>query len=169
MAEQLICTITKKGGVFDGKAPAIVREELYAAMYEATMYLERKVKEFTPQGVYGASGGLLSTIHGEVQGMGTPVMKGIVAHGKGDYGDTIELGRRAGKAMPPEGSLIRWIEVKLDMSEASAKQIEFLIRRKIGKKGFPGAHMFEKGLDQGWPTTQKIFDERGFNIARRLN
>jgi len=161
-------SIQTKGKIFEGKGPEIVHEALIGAIYEAIQFLERKVKQRTPIGVYGAKGGLASTIHGEVVGKGEPIVKGIVAH-QSAYGDVIEKGRTAGKTWPPEGALLRWIEVKMGISGEQAKRLEFVIRRKIGQKGFPGAHMFEKALDEGWPKLKEIFDRGGFEIARNLN
>ncbi len=160
-------TVSIKGPIWEGKAPQIIQEGLSAVMYEATAFLEREVKKVTPTGVYGAKGGLLSTVHGEVTGKGTPVVKGIVAHGSA-YGDVIEKGRRAGKTWPPEGALIRWIEVKMGVPEETARRLEFVIRRKIGRKGFPGAAMFENALDKNWPKLERMFDEGGFRISRNL-
>ena len=164
----LAITITKKGGYFDGKPIEVFQASLDAAISEATMFLERKVKELAPKGVGGAVNGLAATIHGEVPGKGTPAIKGIIAH-QSVYGDVIEKGRTAGKSMPPEGSLIRWIELKMGLPEPLAKKIEFVVRRKIGQKGFPGAHMFETALEQGMPRLQGIFDRCGFEIARKLS
>lgn len=165
---ELKVSVTQKGKIFEGVSQFIIRDKLSQAMYEATAFLEREVKKRTPQGVGGAQGGLLSTIHGEVIGKGTSVIKGIVGH-TSKYGDVIEKGRTAGKAWPPEGSLIRWIEVKMGFGAAEAKRIEFLIRRKIGKKGFPGAFMFERALNENWGKLQGIFDRCGFEIARELS
>jgi hypothetical protein len=161
-------SIKPKGKIFEGKAPEIVQKALEGAMYEATSFLEAEVKEYSPTGVFGASGGLISTIHGEVVGKGTPLVKGIVGH-QSAYGDVIEKGRRAGKTWPPEGALLRWIELKMGVEEEQAKRLEFVIRRKIGQKGFPGAAMFETALKQGWPRLNKIFDDAGFRIAKNLN
>ncbi len=164
---ELKVSVIQKGKIFEGKGPEIVNENLTAAMYEATSFLEREVKRRTPQGVFGAKGGLRSTIRGEVEGKGTPLIKGIVAH-TSVYGDVIEKGRTAGKTWPPEGSLLRWIEVKLGVDERTAKRLEFVIRRKIGKKGFPGVYMFENAFNENWTKIQKIFDRCGFEIAREL-
>lgn len=164
----LKATITAKGSIFEGKAPEIFYRELTAAMYEATFLLEGEVKKNTPQGVFGTQGGLVSTIHGEVQGKGTPVQKGIIGH-QSKYGDVIEKGRRPGQTWPPEGSLIRWIEVKMGVDSTTAKSIEFLVRRKIGRKGFPGAHMFEKAFNENMGRLESIFDKYGFKIARALD
>jgi hypothetical protein len=164
---ELKAAIQIKGGFFEGKSPEYIVGELGAGMEEAVLYLERLVKKYTPQGVYGAQGGLLSTIHGEVE-KGTPVMKGVVGH-QSPHGDVIEKGRTAGKAWPPSGALLRWIELKMGVSGEEAKRIEFLVRRKIGKKGFPGVHMFERAFDEGFETVQTIFEGRGFEIAKKMS
>jgi len=167
---KLQAEIKQKGPLLDGRAEGIIEKELLTAMYEATAFLEREVRERTPRGVYGAQGGLSATIHGEVS-KGSSVIKGIVGivgH-QSRYGDVIEKGREPGKGMPPPGVLLRWIEVKLGVDERTAKSIEFVIRRKIGKKGFEGAHMFENALDENWDRVVGVFKERGFDIARKLN
>lgn len=161
-------SVTQKGKIFEGKALEIIKEELTGAMYEATQFLEREIKKRTPTGGFGAQGGLLASVHGEVIGKGTPVVKGIVASSS-KYGEVIEKGRTAGKSWPPEGALLRWIEVKMGADEKQAKRLEFVIRRKIGKKGFEGAHMFEKGLSENMPKLIEIFNRKGFVIARRLS
>lgn len=165
---ELKITITTKGAIFKGKAPEIINRALTSAMYEAAALLKREVKKRTPRGgVFGTKGGLASTIHVKVF-KGSPVVKGVVGH-TSVYGDVIEKGRRPGKAWPPEGSLIRWMEVKLGMDRITAKKREFIIRRKIGKKGFPGVFMFERALDENMGKIQTIFENAGFEIARRLN
>jgi hypothetical protein len=160
--------INLKGAIWDGKGPELVQAGLTSAMYEATSFLEREVKKRTPKGVGGAQGGLISTVHGEVTGKGVPVVKGIVAHGSA-YGDVVDKGRRPGKKWPPEGVLLKWIELKMGVDEVQAKRLEFVIRRKIGKKGFSGALMFEKTLDETWPRLKDIFDRGGFEITRQLS
>lgn len=160
--------VTQKGKIFEGKAPEIINNALTAAMYEGIALIERNVKRFTPVGVYGAQGGLLASEHGEVIGKGTPVVKGVFGSSS-PYAEVVEKGRTAGKAWPPEGSLIRWINLKLGVEGKAAKGLEFIIRRKIGRKGFPGAHMFEKGLEVSMPGLQEIFDRSGFVIATELS
>lgn len=156
------------GPLFEKKGPEIINRNLTAAMYEAVAFLEKKVKEKTPQGVGGAQGGLLSTIAGEVINKGTPLVKGIVFP-RSEYGEVIEKGRRANKTMPPSGVLIEWIEKKLGLTDTEAQRVEFLIRRKIGKKGFPGAQMFEVAFTTYFTQVQKIFDKYGFKIAMEMN
>jgi hypothetical protein len=164
---KLRATITAKGPMFDRSAPEIMQRDLLTAMYSATAFLEGKVRDNTPQGVYGMEGGLRATIHGEVIQYGTSVM-GIVGHAR-EYGDVIELGRRPGQKMPPEGVLLRWVEIKTGMSGKRAKQLEFLIRRKIAREGFEGSHMFERAFTENQNQIQKIFDKAGFDIAFHLS
>lgn len=164
---QYAATIVARGALLNGKAPKIIQAGLDRVMVEAIQFLIREVKERTPQGVYGAQGGLLGSIQGEVLGKGTPLIKGIVFSSQ-KYAEVVEKGRRPGKGMPPPGVLLRWIEVKLGVDERTAKSLEFVIRRKIGQKGFEGAHMFERALDENFSSIQKIFRKEGFSIVRRL-
>lgn len=162
-------SIQATGALFDGRSQAIINDQLTQYMYEATQYWEHLVKQFTPQGVNGERGvGLVNTVAGEVIGKGTPVQKGVIMH-TSLHGDVIERGRTPGKKMPPEGTMLRWIQLKMGVSEAEAKSIEFLVRRKIGRKGFPGAHMFEKAFTQGYPTVAAMAEARGFKISQELS
>lgn len=165
---ELKATITASGKIFENKAPEIVRNALMGVMYEATQYLEREIKKSTPVGVYGAKGGLLSSVHGEVVQKGDEMVKGIVAT-QSPYGEVIEKGRRAGKTWPPEGALLKWIELKMGVDAVQAKRLEFVVRRKIGRKGFQGKQMFEKTWNDKFPVIQRMFETAGFNIARKIN
>lgn len=164
---ELKATIKAQGPIFAGTAPEIIRRDLLAVMHEATSFLEGKVREKTPQGVYGMEGGLRASIHGEVVEHGTSVM-GIVGHGKGTYGDVVEYGRRPGQKMPPAGAMLRWVEIKTGLSGKAAQSVEFLIRRKIGRKGFEGAHMFERTWTESQGALQQMFQRAGFDIAFHL-
>ncbi|MBI5075631.1 MAG: hypothetical protein HZB62_10775 [Nitrospirae bacterium] len=161
-------TISVTGRIFKGDAPAVINKSMTALMYKVVAFLERAVKARTPRGVFGAQGGLLGSIQGEVQGKGTPTIKGTVFHGS-KHGDVVEKGRTAGKAMPPAGTLVRWLEVKLGLSEKQAQRIEYVVRRKIAKKGFAGAYMFERAWTEHWPYIQRMFEQEGFEIAKELS
>lgn len=156
--------IALKGRLLTGNPGIIVDRQLKAAMHEATMFGQRRVKERTPQGVMGAQGGLLASIQAEVlQTAGT--ITGIIGTPY-IYGLVVEKGRRPGGKMPPGGKdsrerpLLRWIEVKLGATGAEADRIEYLLRRKIAVKGTKGAHMFEDTFTEDRSEFQNIF-ERG--------
>ncbi len=165
---EMKATISFTGRIFKGDAPDVIRKDMTAVMHKVVAFLERAVKARTPRGVFGAQGGLLGTIQGEVQGKGTPIIKGVVFHGSA-HGDVIEKGRTAGKAMPPKGSLVRWLEVKLGLSEKQAQRIEFVVRRKIAKKGFSGAQMFDRAWTEHWAYIERMFEQEGFEIAKELS
>lgn len=160
--------ITTKGALLDGKAPAIIQAGLDRFVTMATQFLDNEVQKRTPQGVMGYQGGLISTINSEVTGKGTPLIKGTVFHGS-KYGDVVERGRTPGKGMPPKGSLVRWLEVKLGLSTKEAQRIEFVVRRKIGIRGTKGAEMFEKAVTENLGRLEQMAQECGLKIAVDLN
>jgi hypothetical protein len=161
-----VARLLETGTLIKGQPADVVLRNQLAAMHEATQYVTRRVKERTPQGVTGAQGGLLSTIQPEVRRRSSGPL-GIVGTAS-PYGLVVEKGRRPGKGRPPEGSLLRWIEVKMGVSREEAEQIEPAIRWKIAKKGTKGAAMFEKTLKEDWPDIQDIFERYGVRIAREL-
>jgi hypothetical protein len=160
--------IQKSGAVLNGKGPEVIQAGLDRLVDMVTMFLLAEVKKRTPQGVYGAQGGLLGSIQADVAAKGTQVVKGTVMSAQ-KYAEVIEKGRDPGKAWPPEGVLLRWIEAKLGMSGAEAKRVEFLVRRKIGQKGFEGRHMFEKALTENSGRIEAMAQAEGFKIAVELD
>jgi hypothetical protein len=159
--------ITVKGPVLEGKAPQIAHEQVTAFLSEATQFLETQVRTNTPEGVFGeAGGGLRATIHGEVVDKGTEVQKGIIGH-TSLYGDPMERGRRPGK-MAPSAVLVRWVELKFNVSGSEARRIAFFVRKKIMSRGTKGAAMFFKALDEGWPEIVAMADRYGIRIADRM-
>jgi hypothetical protein len=180
---ELKIKIEVKGALLEGKAPKIIQKGLDRAITEATLFLYKEVAQRTPQGVYGAQGGLLASIQHEVQQKGTPIVKGIVVSAS-KYAEVIEKGRTAGKGMPPgailasnlktrelmaQGGLVRWIMQKFGVDMKKAIQLEFVVRRSIGRKGFKGVHMFEKALNENFGELQRIFERHGMTIARELS
>jgi hypothetical protein len=65
--------------------------------------------------------------------------------------------------------LVRWIQLKFGVDAKTAQRIEFVVRRKIGQKGFPGFHMFEKALTENLGKIDAMADKEGFAIAVELN
>ena len=159
--------ISTKGALLSGKAPEVIQKGLDRFVQKVTMFLLPEVQKRTPQGVFGAQGGLIGSIQAQVSGKGTPLVKGVVMSAQ-LYAEVIEKGRTAGKGMPPAGSLIRWIETKMGLDEASAKRIEFVIRRSIGAKGFAGRYMFEKAVTENMARIETMAMAEGLIIATEL-
>ncbi len=160
--------IETKGALLSGQAPQIIQGNLDGFVTEVTMFLLGEVKKRTPQGVFGAQGGLLGSEQAEVSGKGSPVVKGVVMSAQA-YAEVIEKGRTAGKGMPPKGVLVRWLEVKLGLSETEAARIEYVVRRKIAQKGFDGAHMFERAVTENMARLDAMAEARGLLIVKELS
>ena len=159
-------SIKHAGPLFDGTAPGLFQDSADALVAEVVTLLEAAVRSMTPVGVFGAQGGLLAGIHGEVYNHGTPQVYGVVGHQSG-YGDVREEGRRPGK-MPPAGSLVRWIEVVLGADKRHAERIEYVIRRKIAQKGYDGAYMFDQAFAANESRITEIAESKGLLLAFHL-
>lgn len=160
--------IDTSGALLSGKAPEVIQKKLDQAITSATLLLHREVIARTPQGVFGAQGGLIGSIQNEVIGTGTPQIKGKVFTAQ-KYAEVIEKGRRPGKGLPPRGSLVFWIAKKFGIGAWQAAKLEFVIRRSIGQKGFEGAHMFEKAFNENQAKIAAIFDKAEFDMVRELS
>lgn len=170
---QINVRIIPSGEMLTGQPGKVIQRNLDAMITEATLFLLKEVKKRTPVGVYGDKGGLRGSIQADFQGRGTPAVKGIVATAS-KYGLAIEKGRTAGKAMPPKGSLVRWLEVRLGLDEKTAQRIEYVVRRKIGAQGFKKPHekgyrMFERAIALNWAQLERIFVKGGFSLTRELS
>ena len=163
---QAVARIIERGTLLTGQPAELVRKAQLAAMHEATQFGTRRVKERTPQGVYGAQGGLIATIQPDVHETKNKVI-GIIGTNS-LYGLVVEKGRRPGQGRPPEGVLLPWIELKMGVSREEAERIEYLLRWKIAQKGTKGAFMFETTMKEDWPEFRSIFNRHGVAIAREL-
>lgn len=155
------------GGLFTRKPDEIVRNNMRAAMHEAVQLGVRRVKGRTPQGVTGAQGGLLGSIQGEVREPAGEIIGIIGTPSK--YGLVVEKGRKPGGKMPPKGVLRRWVEVKMGASGKEADRIEFLVRRKIARKGTKAAAMFEQTMAEDLDKFQNIFERYGVRLTKELS
>lgn len=175
---ELRSTIRISGPLLQGKPAAVVQRHVERFVTEASVFLEHEVKIRTPQGpgtATGASGGLMGSIKHDVQGRGTPIVRGGVFTAS-PYGEIIERGRRPGK-MPPGGKksaaidrpLLPWIKLKFGVDGEEADRLEFLIRRKIGRVGFKGKAMFFKALWENQPRLEAMAQRQGLAISVELN
>lgn len=143
----------------------IADQEIRRGLDEISMEFERRVKLNTPVGVFGEAG-LRGSIHGEV--IGVPGRQAVIGHSC-VYGDIIELGRRPGPiSKVGRQSIELWVQRKLGISAQEAPRVAFLVARKIAKRGFAGAHMFQRALDEGKGVLQTLWNRVGELIAERL-
>lgn len=145
--------------------PVITRQETEAVLGVITARLEAEVARRTPTGV-GGEAGLRGSIHGEVTAAAGTVT-GVVGTPL-EYGEVVELGRRPG-TFPPRAPIELWVRRKLGVPAAEARSVSFLVARKIARRGFPGAHMFEKAWKAHERWAMSELQTIASRVARRVN
>ena len=135
----------------------------------------RDVRHFGPA---VATGTLLGAVFSEMRG--TPASpQGIVAVSPpaDRYALVVEKGRRPGQRQPPSDVLIPWIRQKLrdgfqavatikgrkqkagGRRQATERGLAFVVARSIGRKGFPGVHMFRNAFGEQKDNVIRIIRE----------
>lgn len=146
------------------RAPELVEAEITRATWEATLLLEREVKEYTPVGV-GGGGGLKGSISArEPRHYGDNII-GVVGTPL-NHAVPVELGTKP--HMPPIQPLADWAQHKLGVGDNEAYRVGRAIAFKISRKGTEGAHMFERGFNAGQMQVQDMFHRALTRINRTL-
>lgn len=149
------------------EAPAMVAEEMTTAIREASLLVEREVRERTPIGI-GGGGGLAGSIGARdpevVPGEGVVGVVGTSLR----YAVPVELGRRPGQRMPPVRALQDWAEIRLGVSAEESRGVAWAIARKIAIEGTDGAHMFRAGLAASAGAVERIVVHGLDRITARL-
>jgi hypothetical protein len=143
------------------KAPQIVSEELERFMEGATLFLEGEVKERTP----AAHGTLKQSFTSEVRRLSDSVI-GVVGSPLA-YAIPVELGTRP--HFPPVDALMDWVKVKLGIDGPEARNVAFLVARKIAARGTQGAFMVKKAFDAGKAELERQFRITVEAVKRRLS
>lgn len=83
------------------------------------------------------------------------------------YHDIREDGRRPGR-MPPVDALIPWVGTVLGVPIEDRRSVAYVVARAIGRRGYTGAHMIERG----WAVTRRRIRpdlrKAGLAIAREI-
>jgi hypothetical protein len=144
--------------------PAVVREELSAAVTEADLLLEREVKENAPVGAGGAAGFKGSVYH--VEEINDTSVVGLVSTSV-SHAVPVELGTRP--HFPPIEPLIDWVKAKFGISsEKEARGAAFLVARKISRRGTQAQRPFGRTFQALEHQVNAIFDRAAARIAARL-
>lgn len=155
------------GGVLElaEKFPTIVREETMKRMRIVTARLERDVVTRTPAGVGGAAG-LRGSISSQIDASDGSV-RGTVGTAM-PYAEVVEMGRVAG-SFPPVDPIALWAQRKLGVPSDKARDVGFLIARKIFRKGTIGAKMFEQAWKQDERWAMQQMQEVLSAVVRRID
>lgn len=142
----------------------ITARELEITMVEASLLMEREVKENTPVGI-GGGGGLKGSVSAKpVQMSGQKISVGVSS--SASHAVPVELGTRP--HMPPVEPLADWAEQKLGIEPGRAQSVGYLIARKIAAKGTEGAHMFERAFNDNEGQVKDMFDAAAARIVAKM-
>ena len=143
--------------------PERYAREAHAAMLEASLLLEREVKELAPVGAGNAAGyrGSIAAIPPYTDGLA--LVGGVASNSP--YAVPVELGTRP--HFPPVQPLADWVQAKLgERDPDAARSIAFCIARKIAAHGTKGQHIFQRALDDQQEQAARILDAA---VERALN
>jgi hypothetical protein len=85
------------------------------------------------------------------------------------YHDIRERGRRPGKR-PPVAALIPWVGSKLGIPPGPEReQVAFAVARKIGRKGYRGAHMVRDGWREAETVISPMLAKMGYAIVQDID
>lgn len=142
-------------------APQRTVRLLLAAMTQATLLVEREVKEHMPRGATGLTAASVSS-----DAFSTPVgVLGVVGSSQ-PSAVFVELGTKP--HMPPVAALIPWVQAVLGVDAKRAPSVAFLIARKIASKGTKAQKPFEKALVATQPQVMGMFETAADQIAEML-
>ena len=123
--------------------------------------------EVVPRTPVGWSAALRNGYQVEVQRAGTKTPRAALVNPV-LYHDIRDQGRKPGKR-PPVDALIPWVGSKLGVPPGpERRQVAFLIARKIGQKGYPGANMVGEGWAAARPQIQPLLKQVGLRLVKIL-
>ncbi|HSV78903.1 MAG TPA: hypothetical protein VLK85_06810 [Ramlibacter sp.] len=147
------------------EAPAVAERELMAAMTEATMLLEREVKEYIPRGATGLTAASVTS-----DAFSTPAgVLGVIGSSQASA-LFVEEGRRPGKGVSKLGqeALGAWAKAVLGVSDKEKKGVAFLIARKIKREGIVAKRPFARALEDCGPEIDRMFESAVGRIGAQL-
>ena len=143
------------------EAPAVVRRELLRFMTVVTQGLQGEVQDAIPRGATGLTAQSIGS-----DAFSTPAgVLGVVGSSQ-PAALFVELGTRP--HMPPVDALVPWVREVLGVQPAQARQVAFLIARKIARKGTPAQLPFKKTLERMKPQISREFELAAGRIAAQL-
>ena len=143
------------------RAPDIAADEMVTAVLEASLLLEREVKERTPT----AGGTTRESIAAQEPRILADRVVGEVASPLPHIA-AVELGTRPHR--PPVQPLADWAKLKFGADDAEATRIGHAVAAKIAARGTEGAFMFRDGLAANEAQVRDIVARGAARAAGRL-
>lgn len=142
------------------QAPEQTQRELLGAMTQATLLVEREVKDRMPRvsGISAASiaSDAFSSSVGVIGTVGSSQPSVLF----------VELGTKP--HMPPVQALVPWVRAVLGVDAKRAPSVAFLVARKIAKKGTKPQKHFEATVAATESQVLRMFEAAAGRIADRL-
>ncbi len=143
------------------EAPQLAERELMAAMTEATLLVEREVKENIPRGATGLTAASVTS-----DAFSTPAgVLGVVGSSQ-PSALFVELGTKP--HMPPVAALVPWVRAVMGLREQDAKSVAFLVARKIARVGTKAQRPFARALEATEGQILRMFEDAAARIADQL-
>lgn len=143
------------------EAPDATWRELLSTMTQATMLVEREVKEGIPR---GATGLTAASVSSDAFSTAAGVL-GVVGSSQAPA-SFVELGTRP--HMPPVAALVPWVRAVLGVDAKRAPGVAFLIARKIARKGTKAQRPFALALARTDGQVLRMFEDAAGRIAANL-
>lgn len=139
-------------GRLNGSA-GLLEAELLTAMQRSTLQVQHDAMEASPvdTGTLRRAWTVTAT-----------ALEGVVSNNV-PYAPTMEYGRRAGAAMPPEGALLGWMGRHGIPAEA-----EFVIRRGIARRGIAAKRMAAQALEKNRAGIEQEFAQAAQRFAAKV-
>lgn len=145
-------------------APDVARDEMFSAIDECTLLVEREVKENTPT---GATETLVNSIFSNTE-LNSDSVLGTVATSVA-HALPVELGTQPHSiSIAGQQSIRDWVIKKLGIGADEVDAVTNAVLWKIRKYGTKGAHMFERAFNTTRPQVERRLDLGVVRIINRL-
>ena len=151
------------GAEMFGRFPEALRRAVERGLERATEVLERAVAA-AAQSPLGAEsraplGELARSVRREVfHDNGQTVGRVFLGAPADEYGIFVEVGTRP--HFPPPAAIEGWVRRRLGVTDdRQARELAFLIGRKIARRGTPGRFLFERALQENEDRVVKILED----------
>lgn len=145
------------------QAPVMTQREMLMAITEATLLVEREVKDAMPKATGITAGSIAS------DAFTTPVGAIGVVGSAQPSAAFVELGTKphpvskAGRV-----ALENWVRMKLGVSAKEAPRVAYLVARKIARKGTKAQRPFEKAVVSTQDQVIRMFEAAAARVAAHL-
>lgn len=144
------------------QAPEITAEEMRAGIWEASLLLERELKDAAPTGA----------THNLRQGISAKEPKVLANNVIGEVGTSsihalpVELGTKP--HFPPVAPIKDWVKSKLNVEASRVDSVAFLIARKISRVGTKAQPFFKATFEANKKQVETIFIASANRVLERL-